>query len=147
MNLHSRCVLFFGPLGLYLLLICSLPRVSQGFSFSPILSYVFRLLSMFSLYFFISCLSQNDENGFLYRKFDLGLLKIQNRQNSAKTCITSIATLSYWPTTILGWRYGASFLPAIFSFHQFSSKSPSFHLNLHFSSVYLQNIKISKKIC
>ena len=41
--------------------------------------------------------------------------------------------------------HSASLLPTIFSFSQFRSESPDFRPDHHFSSVYLQKIKISQK--
>ena len=60
------------------LLLCSPSRASQGFSFSPILAYLyFQASSMFSLYFFVSHHPRNDDKGFFYRKYDLGLLGVK----------------------------------------------------------------------
>ena len=87
MNLFSRCVLFLGTSGSTYLLLYSPSGASLGFSFSPILAYLCFQASLyiFSI-FFVSRHPQNDEKGFFYRKFDLGLLRVQNQ---AKIHITS----------------------------------------------------------
>ena len=84
---------------------------SKGFSGFLFLSnpslLVFLGFSICFLYiFFVSRHVQNDEKGSFCRKLDLGLLRVQNRQNLAKICITSTTTsasqhcsaefLTYW---------------------------------------------------
>ena len=87
------------------LLLCSPPEVSH----SPNPSLLVLLgSSLCFLCIFSSLLrARNDKSGSLYRKYDLGLLRVQNRLNFTKTRyptsrpqLPSAVALSYW---IIGW--------------------------------------------